>query len=78
MDPNTLMYGLITSGDDGSYIANNYVSRDFLPDVKLWPWAYGTLGMIFNHCDIDFPFTLEGTTIAVSYTHLTLPTIYSV
>ena len=60
MDPNTLVYGLITSGDDGSYIANNYVSRDFLPDVKMWPWAYGTLSMIFNHCDIDIPFTLEG------------------
>ena len=60
MDPNTLMYGLITSGEDGSYIANNYVSRDFLPDVKMWPWAYGTLSMIFNHCDIDIPFTLEG------------------
>jgi hypothetical protein len=60
MDPNTLMYGLITTGEDGTYIADNFLSRDVLPEVKMWPWTYGTLGMILNHCNTDFTFTLEG------------------
>jgi hypothetical protein len=60
IDPRTLVYALVTTGEDGSYIADNFVSRDVLPDVKMWPWTYGTLGMILNHCKIDLPFTLEG------------------
>ena len=49
----------MTTGD-GTYIADNFVTRDVLPDVKMWPWAYGTMGIILNYCTIDFPFTLEG------------------
>ena len=55
-----MIYALVTTGEDGTYIADNFVTRDVLPDVKMWPWTYGTLGIILNSCTIDFPFTLEG------------------
>ena len=47
MDPSTRVYFLITSGLDGSYIANNFVSKHELPDFEKWPMAYATLGNIF-------------------------------
>jgi len=68
MDQHTLMYALITSGDDGTYIAGNFVSRDVLPDIRLWPWTYGTLGIILNNCKIDFPSTLNGQKTIVDLT----------
>jgi len=68
MDPHTLIYALLTTGEDGTYIADNFVSRDVLPDVQMWPWTYGTLGMILNHCTIDFPFTLEGQNNVIALT----------
>jgi len=69
MDPKTLMYGLITTGEDGTYIADNFLSRDVLPEVKMWPWTYGTLGMILNHCNTTFTFTLEGQTAVIDLTY---------
>ena len=44
MDPSTKVYFLITSGLDGSYIANNFVSKHELPDFEKWPMTYATLG----------------------------------
>ena len=47
MDPSTKVYFLITSGLDGSYIANNFVSKHELPDFDKWHMTYATLGNIF-------------------------------
>lgn len=68
IDPHTLIYALLTTGEDGTYVADNFVSRDVLPDVAMWPWTYGTLGMILNHCTIDFPSTLEGQNNVIALT----------
>ena len=46
MAPSTKVYFLITSGLDGSYIANNFVSKHELPDFEKWPMTYATLGNI--------------------------------
>ena len=55
LDPSTVVYFIITSGRDGSYIANGFVSRHELPDFQAWPMTYGTLGLILASCQIDFP-----------------------
>ena len=60
MKPSTLVYTPVTNGEDGTYIVDNFVSRDVLPDVEKWPLTYGTLGVILKSCNIDIPFTLEG------------------
>ena len=44
MDPSTIVYSLITTSKDGTYIANNFVTRDVLPDLEKWPWTYATIG----------------------------------
>ena len=44
MNPSTMVYALITDGEDNTYIADNFVTRDVMPDFESWPWTYGTLG----------------------------------
>ena len=46
VDPDTEVYFIITSGMDGSYIVDNFVSRHELPDFEKWPMTYATLGLI--------------------------------
>jgi hypothetical protein len=60
MNTSTIVYALITTGEDGSYIANNFVTRDVLPDLEKWPWTYATLGIVLKSCSTEYPFTLEG------------------
>ena len=55
MDPSTLVYFLITNGMDGSYIVNDFVSRDVLPVFEKWPLTYATLAGILMSCDIGDP-----------------------
>ena len=44
MSFDTKVYWLITSGKDGSYIADNFVARHELPKFEEWPYTYATLG----------------------------------
>jgi len=55
LDPSTRTYFIITKGQDGSYIADNFVSRDIMPDFEKWPLTYATLGYILTSCEIDYP-----------------------
>jgi len=54
MDPSTPTYFIITTGRDGSYIADNFVSKDVLPDFEKWPLTYATLGHIVTSCKTDY------------------------
>jgi len=54
MDPSTPTYFIITTGRDGSYIADNFVSKDTLPDFEKWPLTYATLGHILTSCKTDY------------------------
>jgi len=54
MDPSTPTYFIITTGRDGSYIADNFVSKDVLPDFEKWPLTYATLGHILTSCKTDY------------------------
>lgn len=60
MPPSTLVYFPITTGLDGSYVVDNFVSRDVLPDFEKWPWTYGTIGIILKSCQIDYQYSVEG------------------
>ena len=42
--PDTKVYWLITTGNDGSYIADNFVARHELPKFEEWPYTYATIG----------------------------------
>jgi len=55
MDRSTPIYFIITNGQDGTYIADNFVSRDVMPDFEKWPLTYGTIGHILASCEINFP-----------------------
>ena len=55
MDPTTKVYWLITSGKDGSYIADNFVARHELPKYEDWPYTYATMALILNSHDIELP-----------------------
>ena len=55
LDPSTIVYFIITSGSDGSYIVDDFVSRHELPDFQAWPMTYGTLGLVLASCQLDFP-----------------------
>ena len=69
MDPSTLVYFLITNGMDGSYIVNDFVSRDVLPVFEKWPLTYATLAGILMSCDIGDPhLSLETYQILVQQT----------
>ena len=46
MGTKTKVYFIITSGQDGSYIVNDFVSKHELPDFEKWPMTYVTLGNI--------------------------------
>jgi len=60
LEPSTRIYACITSAvHDGSYIANNFVSRDVLPNFELWPLTYATLGHILVSCEMDAIETYE-------------------
>ena len=54
LDPSTIVYFIITSRSDGSYIVDNFVSRHELPDFQAWPMTYGTLGLVLASCQLDF------------------------
>jgi len=57
MDGSTPVYFLITDGDDGSYIVDNFVSRFVLPSMieeyEEWKYTYATLGYILKSCEIE-------------------------
>ena len=55
MDPNTKVYFMITSGKDGSYIADNFVARHELPKYEDWPYTYATMALILNSHEIELP-----------------------
>ena len=46
------MYYLITTGESGSYIVNNFVSHETIPKFSEWPNTYGFLGMILLNADL--------------------------
>ena len=43
----------MTSGLDGSYIADNFVSRSGMPDFSTWPYSYSTLSLVLSATDIN-------------------------
>ena len=51
----TLVYYILTSGDDGTYIVDNFVSVDELPDFDLWPMTYATIGQILVLPGLNLP-----------------------
>ena len=53
MDPTTKVYWLITSGKDGSYIADNFVARHEMPKFEDWPFTYATIGMVLNSSNLE-------------------------
>jgi len=55
MDSNTPVYFLITSGKDGSYIANNFVARHELPNYEDWPFTYATMELVIQKSEIENP-----------------------
>ena len=54
MNPDTEVYFIITAGEDGSYIVDNFVSRHELSDFEKWPMTYATLGFISMSCHLNF------------------------
>ncbi len=48
MPPDTLVYFIIAGSkeQDNSYIVDNFVSRDPVPDFDLWPMTYATIGAV--------------------------------
>ena len=61
------MKSYISSGKDGSYIVDDFVSRHELPDFYSWPLTYATLGLIVLNSNISFPVdTLENDAILAS------------
>ena len=55
MDSNTPVYFLITSGKDGSYIANNFVARHELARFEDWPFTYATMALVIQKSEIENP-----------------------
>ena len=56
MGPKTKVYWLITSGKDGSYIADNFVARHELPKFEEWPYTYATIGLVLSSSNlVEFP-----------------------
>ena len=53
MDPTTKVYWLITSGKDGSYIADNFVARHEMPKFEEWPFTYATIGLVLNSSNLE-------------------------
>ena len=53
MDPATKVYWLITSGKDGSYIADNFVARHEMPKFEEWPFTYATIGLVLNSSNLE-------------------------
>ena len=53
MDPATKVYWLITSGKDGSYIADNFVARHEMPKFEDWPFTYATIGLVLNSSNLE-------------------------
>ena len=60
MDPSTPVYYLITSGKDGSYIADNFVARHELPKFEQWPYTYATIELVIQNFSIDIPMETIG------------------
>ena len=59
MNRTTPVYTPFTDGDDGSYIVDNFVSREVLPSMReeydTWKYTYATLGYILKSCEINHP-----------------------
>ena len=55
MGPNTKVYYLITSGNDGSYIVDGFVSRHELPEMEKWPYTYATIGHVLKSAKVAIP-----------------------
>ena len=49
----TKVYLMITSGMDGSYIADNFVARHELADFWAWPYTYVTIALALNATDVN-------------------------
>lgn len=50
--PNTPVYFVITSSPEGSYVVNDFVSKDGLPNFDAWPMTFATLGLILDSPDV--------------------------
>ena len=63
MSPNTEVYFLVTSGNDGSYIANNFVTWDESPKLEKWKYSYATVEMVVqflpNELSVEEYYKLE-------------------
>ena len=59
MDKNTPVYFLITSGKDGSYIANDFVARHELANFEVWPFTYATMELVIQNSGIENPNDLK-------------------
>ena len=55
MGPNTKVYYLITSENDGSYIVDGFVSRHELPEMEKWPYSYATIGHVLKSAKVAIP-----------------------
>ena len=53
MGPKTKVYWLVTSGKDGSYIADNFVARHEMPKFEDWPFTYATIGLVLNSSNLE-------------------------
>ena len=53
MGPETKVYWLITTGKDGSYIADNFVARHEMPKFEEWPFTYATIGLVLNSSNLE-------------------------
>ena len=52
MAPDTRVYYLITSGNDGSYFVDGFVSRHELPEMDKWPYTYSTIGHVLKSAKV--------------------------
>lgn len=63
MSPNTEVYFLVTSGNDGSYIANNFITWDESPKLENWKYTYATVEMVVqflpNELSVEEYYKLE-------------------
>ena len=55
MPPTTEVYFLVTSGKDGSYIANNFVTWDESPNLEEWQYTYATIELVVQFLPIELP-----------------------
>ena len=55
MPATTKVYFLVTSGKDGSYIADNFVTWDESPKLEEWKYTYATIELVVQFLPIELP-----------------------